>query len=102
MSQRDRVLSMLTRAGSTGVHSFEFYEQHMPRAAAVIHVLKGEGYRIESTPEARGDARGCRYVLAGIHRPAPASALADPEVASGLFAQAPSVRPLNPYDAEAA
>lgn len=64
MSQRDRILEMLEQAGEKGVHSFEFYEQRMPRGAAVICDLRKEGYPIESVNEKyNGDAQGVRYFL---------------------------------------
>lgn len=63
-TQRERVLSMLRAAGPAGVHSFTFYEERMPRAAAVIHTLRGEGFDITSTTETlSGDAKGVRYRL---------------------------------------
>lgn len=64
MSQRDRILEMLEHAGERGVHSFEFYEQRMPRGAAAICDLRKEGHLIESRPERyKGDAQGVRYIL---------------------------------------
>ena len=64
MTQHDRVLEMLTERGEQGVHSFEFYELRMPRAAAVVCALKKEGHPIESVPEKyRGEAKGVRYYL---------------------------------------
>lgn len=64
MTQRERIHAMLRDAGPRGVHSFEFFEQRMPRAAAVICVLRQEGLRIESQNERHhGGAMGVRYVL---------------------------------------
>lgn len=64
MTQRERIHAMLRDAGPRGVHSFEFFEQRMPRAAAVICVLRQEGMRIESQNERHhGGAMGVRYVL---------------------------------------
>lgn len=64
MSQHDRILEMLENAGERGVHSFEFYEQRMPRGAAVICELRKEGHLIESRPERyKGQAQGVRYIL---------------------------------------
>ena len=58
MTQRERVLRILKEAGEDGVHSFEFYEAGMPRAAARIGELRDAGYTITSTHERyRGDAR---------------------------------------------
>lgn len=55
---------MLRDAGPRGVHSFRFYEERMPRGAAVIHALKRDGFEIESTPETlHNGAKGTRYVL---------------------------------------
>lgn len=81
MSQRDRILEMLEDAGERGVHSFEFYEQRMPRGAAVIHELKKEGHLIEARPERyQGDAQGVRYFLRSD------SLFAAPETESGSTA----------------
>jgi hypothetical protein len=64
MSQRAKILQLLERRGEQGVHSFEFYEMHMPRAAAVICQLRKEGYAIESERETfHGESQGVRYFL---------------------------------------
>lgn len=66
MTQHDRILKMLEDAGESGVHSFEFYMERMPRGAAVICDLRKEGYAIESVPEKfNGEAHGVRYYLRG-------------------------------------
>lgn len=66
MTQRERVLAMLTEAGPAGVHSFVFFEERMPRAAAVVHKLRQDGYDIVSRTETlRGGAKGVRYFLRG-------------------------------------
>lgn len=67
MTQHARILQWLEERGPQGVHSFEFYEAHMPRGAAVIDVLRKEGHSIESKRERfHGEANGVRYVL---HQP---------------------------------
>lgn len=82
MTQRDRILSMLRAAGPAGVHSFVFFEERMPRAAAVVHTLRREGFEIESRPARhRGEAQGVLYVL---REPAPTTPRSD----AGLFAAA--------------
>jgi hypothetical protein len=64
MSQKDRVLEMLRQAGTRGVHSFEFYEARLPRAAARILELRAEGHKIAAVRELfRGESNGVRYRL---------------------------------------
>ena len=71
MTRRELVLRILKEAGEDGVHSFEFYEAGMPRAAARIGELRDAGYTITSTHERyRGDAEGVRYRLIEAPKPA--------------------------------
>jgi len=64
VTQHDRILQLLTDRGEQGVHSFEFYEMRMPRAAAVVCALKKEGHAIEAVRETyKGEAQGVRYFL---------------------------------------
>lgn len=98
-TQRDRVIKMLEDSGSTGVHSFEFYAAHMPRAAATIHALKKkDGVDIVSTPEpAPSGSPGCRYRLARFpappRRPAHRAQPAPPRPAAPAPQPAPAVAP---------
>lgn len=104
-SQRERVLSWLRRRGQRGVHSFELVKDGMPRAAAVVHKLREEGYIIDSPRETfnGGESKGVRYILVSephIPAPSPAGEVVD---ATGLFgADAPEAKPANPYEYEAA
>lgn len=64
MTQRDIVLKALRDAGDRGVHSFEFLELQIPRAAARVLELRENGHTITSTRERlNGDAEGVRYRL---------------------------------------
>ena len=61
MTQKERTLLALQKAGDKGVHSFYFHSTYNPRAAARVIDLKNEGYVIESVRE----GKGCRYILKG-------------------------------------
>jgi len=101
MSQRNRILSMLEQAGPAGVHSFELYEARMPRGAAVIHSLKAEGFRIDSTHEVfHGGAKGVRYRLVGgpLRATPPPVPSGPPE---GLFTPPRASSAVSPYDVAA-
>jgi len=64
VTQRDIVLKALRDAGDRGVHSFEFLELQIPRAAARVLELRENGHTITSTRERlNGDAEGVRYRL---------------------------------------
>lgn len=64
MSQREKILRWLEQRGFEGVHSFELYEAHFPRGAAVICQLRKEGYAIESERQPfHGESNGVRYFL---------------------------------------
>lgn len=91
MSQRERIENWLEERGERGVHSFELYQEKMPRGAAVIDVLRKDGLDIESRPERfQGDAKGVRYILRG------KSASVEREPGS-LFAQ-PVGKGASPYE----
>ena len=64
MTQHDRILIWLKERGHHGVHSFELVEAHMPRGAAIVKVLRDEGYEIDSVREPYlGKSKGVRYIL---------------------------------------
>lgn len=87
MTQRDIVLKALRDAGDRGVHSFEFLELQIPRAAARVLELRENGHTITSTRERlNGDAEGVRYRLIE-QTPVPVVPVGEP---ARLFA--PSVR----------
>lgn len=53
MTQRERVLRMLEEAGPSGVRSDTFIANYMPRAAARVQELKGQGFPISSEREGK-------------------------------------------------
>lgn len=64
MTQRETVLQALKDAGDTGIHSFDFLQVGIPRAAARIRELREMGYTISSVRERlNGEAEGVRYRL---------------------------------------
>lgn len=64
MTQKMTVYRALQDAGDRGVHSFEFLELGIPRAAARIHELQQEGHTITSTRcRYKGEAEGSLYKL---------------------------------------
>jgi hypothetical protein len=60
MTQKSRVLSMLTIAGEAGVTTQEFLKAYIPRFSARINELRNEGYDIQ-TKSYRGTCK--RYEL---------------------------------------
>lgn len=50
-SQKEIVLELLQQRGDKGVHSYEGYQMYIPRIAAVILILKKEGYNIFTKPD---------------------------------------------------
>jgi len=88
VTQRDIVLKALRDAGDRGVHSFEFLELQIPRAAARVLELRENGHTITSTRERlNGDAEGVRYRLIE-QTPVPVVPVGEPD---RLFA--PPARP---------
>ena len=64
MTQCERVLEELRRAGSRGVCSLTFIQNFMPRGAARIDDLKRRGFVISSEQcDDEGHHKYCRYVL---------------------------------------
>lgn len=103
-SQRERVLAWLRRRGKQGVHSFELVADGMPRAAAVVHRLREDGFIIDSPRESfnGGESKGVRYILVREPLgPAPAQP-AEVIEAAGLFGAEAAPRAANPYEFEAA
>lgn len=97
MTQKQQILARLQAAGDRGVHSFEFYEDRMPRAAARIAELRAEGHTITATRERlRGDADGVRYRLI---QPPPKRAVAVTEAANVEPLFAPPPRPHYQWEA---
>jgi hypothetical protein len=87
MTQRQRILELLNERGPRGLHSFELYAKGMPRGAAVIDVLRKEGYDIGSTAERfHGGAKGVRYTL----RDAQPVLAAESSEAEALFTPTPA------------
>lgn len=102
MTQKERVFSMLKRAGTNGVSSKEFIASYMPRAAARIQELKDSGVEISSERE----GKFCRYTLvrvgAGQSSEQSVHASADSDETPTLFELEPP-RAYNPLrDSEAA
>lgn len=62
MTQRERVLKMLTEAGPRGVRSDTFIANFMPRAAARVQELKEDGHEISSERE----GKYCRWTLTNV------------------------------------
>lgn len=62
MNQRERVLSMLKKAGAEGVRSDTFYAAYLPRPGARIFELRQEGYEITAERE----RQFVRYKLVGV------------------------------------
>lgn len=60
-TQKQKVLSMLTAAGSWGLRSDVFLGHRIPRAAARINELRQDGYEISSEHE----KQFVRYILLG-------------------------------------
>ena len=67
MSQKDRVLYALQRAGLEGVNDRHFYETHVPNARNRVGELLDEGYHIASFTQPIDGTPYSRYVL--IHGP---------------------------------
>lgn len=64
MTQKGIVLALLRDRGENGLTSLEALQRGAGmRLAHHIHVLRGEGYDIETKYEGRGAAKYARYVL---------------------------------------
>jgi len=61
-TQKETVLAMLEEAGPEGVTSNQFYRAMLPRFAARIFELKGEGHTVVKEPVEDGHFR---YILVG-------------------------------------
>lgn len=61
-TQKETVLAMLQEAGPEGVTSNQFYNACLPRFAARIFELKGEGHTVVKEPVEDGHFR---YILVG-------------------------------------
>jgi len=61
-TQKETVLAMLQEAGPDGVTSNQFYQAMLPRFAARIFELKGEGHTVVKEPVEDGHFR---YILVG-------------------------------------
>lgn len=67
MSQKERVLYTLQRAGLEGVNDHHFYETRIPNARNRVGELLDEGYHIASFADPRDGTSYAKYVL--IHGP---------------------------------
>lgn len=63
MTQRDRTLMMLQRAGTEGVTTATFLEAYIPRFSARIEELRREGFQIDRERLRQGSFR---YTLADV------------------------------------
>lgn len=61
ITQKERVIKQLKKAGDKGLHSFWGYQNYIPRLGAIIFDLKKEGYDIISIRNKKDS--GCRYYL---------------------------------------
>lgn len=62
LTQRERVLALLKKAGPRGVRSDIFLDLHIPRVAARVLELRKQGYEISSEKE----KQYCRYRLESV------------------------------------
>ena len=97
LTQRERVLSMLTEAGDEGVPTASFLREMIPRFSARIEELREAGHTIRSERVSSGS---WRYTLVGDEaEPVPTVIREVDAVDDGLFdASDYNKRPRGPYD----